>query len=305
MTDHDLATLLRHHVADEPPYDQAADVVLSRGRRAVRRKRSAVALVGVAGLAFAALFAVPQWTGGGSGPDRVIDAAIAEAIDDYDVTTMPRTMDEHARAILETSMPDLGSADFVAFDDQGQKLPERYWPKASGLAVRYGENTTHRLSVTLNHSRGEAEGDPDRYCSEGLIGGWYLECTVESTEDGGVVITTLRAQTLEWPAGSGLQGWRDQFMAVTDDELGSTAPDRLWFSRDVKVIKSETFVTYVSEMVQAGDLTTAQQQLLVPPSDLAAVGLDPALVMPKPPQGENGCPQWTMPTMDVSCTGAG
>lgn len=104
--------------------------------------------------------------------------------------------------------------------------------------------------MTLSHSRGEAEGDPDRYCSEALAGGLYLECTIESTENGAVVITTLGAQTLEWPAGSGMQGWRDQFMAVTEDELGSTAPDRLWFSRDVKVIKSETFVTYVSEMVR-------------------------------------------------------
>lgn len=304
MTDHDLATLLRRHVADEPAYDQAADVVVSQGRRAVRRKRSGAALLGTAAMAFAAVFVVPQFTTGSSGPDRVIDPGIADAIEVYDVATMPRTMDEHARRILETSVPNLRPGDFVAFDSQTQKLPERYWPKASGLTVFYGQGTPHRLSVTLSHSRGEAEGDPDRYCGEGLTAGFYLECTVESTKDGDVVITTLRAQTLEWPAGSGLQNWRDQFMAVPDDELGSTAPDRLWFSRDVKVIKSETFVTYVSETVQAPDLATAQEQLLVPPGDLAAIGLDRALVMPKPPPGDNGCPQWTMPTMDVSCASA-
>ena len=304
MTDHDLATLLRHHVSDEPPYDDAAEAVLRRGRRAVRRTRSALAVVGVAGLALAASFAVPQMMGGGTVTDRVADTAIAEAIDTYDVTTMPRTMDEHARAVLEVSVPDLGPADFVAFDSQAQKLPERYWPKASGLVVRYGEGTAHRFSVTLNHARGEAEGDADRYCNGGLEAGWYLECTVERTEDG-VAITTLGSLKLDRPAGPGLQGWRDQFMAVTGDEIGSVPPTRLWFTRDVKVIKSETFVTYVSELVQAPDLATARQLLLVPPDDLAAIGLDPALVMPEPPPGENGCPQWTMPTMDVSCTGAG
>lgn len=235
MTDHDLATSLRHHVSDEPPYDHAAEVVLSRGRRAVRRTRSAVAVVGVAGLALAASFVAPQLMWGVSGSDRVVDLAIAEAIDAYDVTTMPRTMDEHARAILETSVPDLGPADFVAFDSQTQKLPKRYWPKASGLIVRYGENTTHRLSVTLNHSRGDGEGDADRYCSGGLEAGWYIECTVERTEDGDVAITTLGAEQLDRPTGPGLQGWRDQFMAVTDDELGSIPLDRVWFSRDVKV----------------------------------------------------------------------
>ena len=42
----------------------------------------------------------------------------------------------------------------------------------------------------------------------------------------------------------------------------------------------------------------------MPPGDLAAIGLDQALVMPEPPPGDHGCPQWTMPTMDVSCAGA-
>lgn len=305
MTDHELSTLLRRHVEEEPPYGQGADVVVSGGRRAVRRNRSVVGLLAMTGFVLAASFVVPQLTSRGSGDDRIVDPAIAKAIDAYNVTTMPRTMDDHARTIFETFVPDLGPADFVAFDDQSQKLPERYWPKASGLTVLFGENTSHRLSVTLNHSRGDAEGDPDRYCSDGLDGGFYIECTVERTGDGDVAITTLRVQTLEWPAGPGLQGWRDQFMAVTTDQLASTSPERLWFSRDVKVIKSETFVTYTSELVQAPDLATARELLLVPPRELATIGLDPALVMPEPPRGNNGCPQWTMPTMNVSCSGAG
>ena len=303
MTDHDLATLLRHHVSDEPPFDSGVEVVLGSGRRRVRRSRSAVALVAVAGVALAAAVGVPRVLGDDGATDRAVDGAIADAIDTYDVTTMPRTMDEHARTILETSVPDLGPARFVAFDDQRQKLPERYGPKASGLVVSYGDETPHRVTVTLSHARGEAEGDADRYCSGGLEGGFYLECTVERTPDGDVAITTLGAQKLEWPAGKGLQNWSDQFMAVTADEIASAPTDRLWFVRTVKVIKSETFVTYVSELAQAPDLVTGRELLAVPPGDLAAIGLDPALVMPKPPPGENGCPQWTMPTMDVSCSG--
>lgn len=304
MTDHDLATLLRHHVSDEPPFDSGVEVVLGSGRRHVRRSRSAVAVLAVAGVALAAAVGVPSLLGDdGAARDRAVDTAVADAIASYDVTTMPRNMDEHARAILGPSVPDLGPARFIAFDSQGQKLPERYWPKASGLVTSYGDDTSHRVSITLSHSRSEAEGDADRYCSGGLDGGYYLECTVERTPDGDVAITTLAAQKIEWPAGRGLQNWRDGFMAVTADELASTPPDRLWFARTVKVVKSETFVTYVSELAQAPDLATARDRLVVPPEDLAAVGLDPALVMPEPPPGENGCPQWTMPTMDVSCSG--
>lgn len=305
MTDHDLATLLRRHVADEPPFDAPAAVVLGRGRRTVRRTRAAIAVAGAAGLALAVALVVPPLTGGETAPDRVVDPAIAEAVDAYDVTTMPRTMDERARAILETSVPDLGPAGFVAFDSQAQKLPERYWPKAGGLTVRYGDGTPHRFSVTLNHARGEAEGAADRYCSAGLEGGWFIECGVERDTGGATAISTLGAVRLDRPAGPGLQEWRDQFMAVAEDELASVPPDQLWFSRDVKVVKSETFVTYVSEMVQAPDLASARERFLVPVDDLVAIGLDPALVMPTPPPGENGCPQWTMPTMDVSCSSTG
>jgi hypothetical protein len=302
MTDHDLATMIREHVAGEPAYEHTTADVLTRGRRRMRRTRLAVTAAGVAVIAIAGAISVPRVLGDETGPDRVIDPAIASAIDTYDVTRMPQTMDDHARSILAASVPDLGPADFVAFDDQHQELPEHYWEMASGLVTRYGVDSQHRVNITLSHSRSEAEGDPDRYCSGGLEAGYYLECTVERTDTGDIVITKLGAMR-PMQGGSGLQAWSDDFMAVTADELGSTNPERLWFSQDVKVIKSETFVTYVSEVVQAPDLATARERLVVPPADLATIGLDPALVMPEPPPGENGCPQWTMPTMDVSCSG--
>ena len=301
MTDHDLATLLRDHVSDEPPYHQTTAAVLSRGRRRVRRTRLAAVASGVAALALGAGAIAPQVLGGGTDDDRAVDEAIAEAVRTYDVTTMPRTMDEHARSVLAASVPDLGPADFVAFDSQYQELPERYWEMASGLTLRYGPDSPHRISVTLQHARSYAEGDADRYCIEGLEGGYYLECAVDRTDDGDVVVTTLTAMR-PMPGSSGRQGWNDQFMVVTDGELGSVRSDQLWFSQEVKVIKSETFVTFVSELVQAPDAATARERLVVPTDDLATIGLDPALAMPKPPPGENGCPQWTMPTMNVSCS---
>lgn len=302
MTEHDLATLIRDHVADGPPYAHGSAEILAGGRRKVRRTRVAVACTGIAVLAVGAALGLPPLLGDQAGPERFIDPAIAASIEAYDVTTMPRTMDDHARSILVGSVPDLGPADFVAFDDQRQELPEHYWEMASGLVTRYGVDSPHRITVTVNHSRGSAEGDPERYCAEGLEAGYDLECAVERTETGEVVITKLMAMR-PMRGASGLQAWTDDFMAVTADDLDTVRPDRLWFSQQVKVVKSETFVTYVSEVVQAPDLATARERLVVPADDLATIGLDPALVMPSPPPGENGCPQWTMPTMEVGCTG--
>ena len=306
MTEHDLATMLRHHVADDPPFDDhAANAVLSRGRRNVRRTRLTIAAGGLAACVLATAVGAPYLTRSDTGPDRLTDPAVAKAIAAYDVTKMPATMDERARTVLKSSVPDLGEADFVAFDSQYQQLPEEYWDKASGLVVRYGLGTPHQVSVTVQHARGLAEGDANGFCDQVVAAGWYMECNVSTSADGDVAITTLGAESLRQPRGRGLQRWSDQFSAVTPEDLGSVPSDRLWFSRDVKVIKSDTFVTYVSEKVQAPDLATARDKLLVPVDDLESIGLDPALVMPKPPPGENGCPQWTMPTMEVSCTGAG
>ena len=306
MTDHDLATLVRHHAScDEPPFHHTDADVVVRGRRVVRRRRGLAGLAGVAALVLAAV-ALPQLGSDGPGEQRVVDPAIAQALDAYDVRQMPRIIDDHARSVLGASVPDLGPARFVAFDAQGQELPPRYWDKASGLFTGYGSDSEHRISVSLSHARSAAEGDPDAYCGDGLADGSYLECSVTRTPDGDVAITTLRALR-EMRDGIGRQAWSDDFKLVTDDQIATTGPERLWFSNTVKVIKSETFVTYTSEVVRAPDVATARTRLLVPPGDLATVGLDPALVMPMPPPGDNGCPTWTMSTPEtgeISCTDA-
>ncbi len=304
MTEHDLTTLVRDHVAsDEPPFRHTDADVLTHGRRVVRRRRG---LAGLAGLAALTLAAVALPTPGSDAPDheRVVDPAISRSLDAYDAAQMPHIIDAHARTILSTSVPDLGPARFVASDAQGQKLPARFWSRASALFTGYGTDSEHRISIDLSHSRSAAEGDPETYCGDGLAAGDYFECTVDRTVDGDVVVTTLAAMR---PMGGapGRQAWLDDFQAVTADEISGTDPDRLWFSHTVKVIKSETFVTYTSEVVRAPDLTTARERLVVPAGDLARVGLDPALVMPVPPRGDNGCPTWTMPTAEmgeISCT---
>eukprot|EP01032_Pedospumella_encystans_P031164 gene31164-35178_t len=176
---------------------------------------------------------------------------------------MPRILEEESRAVLERSVDDLGPATFEAGDNQGAPLPEKWWDRASGMSVSYGGDSEHRFAVDLAHARGEAEGDVRTYCEDGLADGSYLECGVDVRDDGAVVITNLWA--LRPFQGGG-------FMVVTADELATVAPDRLWFEHRVKVIKSETFVTYVSETLKAPSLDAAQAAFEVPVADLAELG---------------------------------
>ena len=91
---------------------------------------------------------------------------------------------------------------------------------------------------------------------------------------------------------------------VRRDRLDDVPLDQLTFERSIKVIKSETLITYVSERVAATDRDPASAAFSTPVGDLVEIGTDPELVMPVPPTGENGCPAWSMPMDDatVSCS---
>jgi hypothetical protein len=287
MTHDDLATLLRDDLSRTEPLglpDVAVPVTAGRSR--VRRRRALSATLGAAALVVAAAVAVPV-LGDGDGGDRVLDPA-EQALADYDPQQMPVTLEQRAREVLGRSVPDLGEAEFRAGDGQGDALPPELYDKASGMSVRFGD-LEHSWSVSLDHARSEAEGDPERYCRSGLREGYYLECTVETDDQGNVVFRKLEAMR---PM-SGTVNGEAAYMGVTADQLGSVNPDRLYFSRSVKVIKSETLVTYVQEHVRAPGLEEATALLLVPVDDLVELGADPALVIPEPPTDDSGCGPWT------------
>ncbi|QWF20260.1 hypothetical protein KM427_14800 [Nocardioides sp. LMS-CY] len=295
MTQHELSTLLREHVARDEPPAPLPGPTLQAGRRRLRTRRvtewaAALAVLAVAG---ASLVTWTQLDDGGRAA-TAMDPASAQALEDYDALRMPALMDEQVRGVLERTAPELGESRFAAYDDQRRDLPERYWSKASALEVSYGPDE-HRYSVSISHARSEAEGDPEAYCRDGLDGGYYLECTVSRTDDGDVVISMLEATRPMW-------GGRSH-MVVQRKDLDTVDVDRLWFSRTVKVIKSETLLTYVTERVKATDPDPGSVPFTTPYADLAAIGTDPLLVMPVPPPGDNGCPAWSMPRPrhSVSC----
>jgi hypothetical protein len=217
-----------------------------------------------------------------TGPHRRIDPAGQRALDDYDARQMPALMDQHVRAVLERSVPDLGPGTFRAGDGNGDELPADLYDKASGMSVSYGSRE-HRFSVDLSHAKSEAEGSAQRYCEDGLAEGYYLECTVDTTSDGAVVISKL--EVVRPFSNRPQDGW----MVVARDELHTVDPDELWFVHTEKVIKSESLVTYVQEQVKAPSREAAEAAFQVPTADLVEIGTDPALVIPPPPLADDGC----------------
>jgi hypothetical protein len=299
MTHHDLAELLRDHVSSDEPPAPLPHSALSAGRRRLRTRRLSAAGAALAVFVVAGAVVGPRLTGD-SGPDTAMDPASASALAEYDVHRMPELMDQHVRRVLAASVPDLGPSTFTASDDQLHALPEQYWDKASGLSVSFGPRE-HEYDVTISHARSEAEGDPEAYCADGLDAGYDLECTVSRTDEGAVVISSLAA--VKPMAFNGTTVEPQTWMAVTQDRLDTIPLDKLFFVHTVKVIKSETLLTYVQERVKATDRDPAAAPFTTSYDDLAAIGTDPELVMPVPPPGDNGCPAWSMPIdgQTVSC----
>jgi hypothetical protein len=286
MTYDDLRTLVRDDVTTtEPTHGLDAMVPIQLGRRRMRTRRLAAGVTTAVVMAVGAAVAIPLAIGNGSAsPERGMDPATRKALDDYDPQQMPTLMDDHVRSVLERSVPDLGPVTFRAGDANSDELPSNLYGKASGMSVTYGTQE-HEYSVDLSHAKSEAEGSAHRYCEEMLRAGYALTCTVDTTTAGDVVITELEAKRPTRFLVGGERSW----MAVTADELATVNPDRLWFDHRIKVIKSESLVTYVDESVKAPTREAAEAAFLVPVADLVEIGTDPVLVIPPPPLADDGC----------------
>jgi hypothetical protein len=298
MTKHELSMLVRDHVSsDEPPF-AGPDDVIARGRRRVRGRRFATG--GVAALVAAVAAGGVLLTGPGDrsdGHEVTIDPATQQALEDYDARAMPELLDREARAVFSRHVDGLGPSEFEATDGNFESVPPEHYDKASGMSVAFGGDSEHQLRVDLGHARSEAEGDAQEYCADGLAEGYYLECSVDVVDDA-VLISKL------WALRPFDERDDGSMRALNTEQLAHTDPARLWFERDVKVIKSETFVTYTTERVKAPNQQVAEGLFQVPLADLAELATDPQLVIPHPPAGQNGCPAWMLHPEDTECVAA-
>lgn len=276
MTEHDLSTLVREHVAADEPSFAGPERVLARGRRTVRTRRIAAGVGVAAALAVAGAVVVPRVTGGsdGSGERTAFDPAVQEALDVYDAQAMPRILEDTARSVFSSSVPDLGPGEFEAYDSDGVVLKRADYDRAGGMEVDFG-GSAHSWSVSLLHAGSEAEApDKEAQCAEDLREGFYLACDVTLLPGGDIAVTRVAALYKAGPE----WGWG----VLAPDELDLVPTDILWFERQTEVVKSETFLTRVTERVKAPSLAAAEDAFEVPVADQLDLGADPRLVIPVP-----------------------
>lgn len=292
MTERDLSTLVRDHVtSNEPPFALSPDTAIGGGRRVVRRRRAIAGIACAAIVTTGAVVAAPMLADDRADSGKAIDPATQEALDNYDPQEMAKLLKERTDGVLDSSYPDHPEGKVWVGDGDGVQLPVEHWDKASGMSVSYGAvRADHSFSVNLLHSGAEAEGDANRVCADDLEEGIYLVCEVDTTAGGDVVVTRVGAK--RWAG--------DIWYSVTRDQIDDVNPENLWFDRTVKSVHSETFLTTARENVKAADLETAESLFQVPVSDLIDLATDPALVVPPPPMGDNGCP-WMLHPEDKTC----
>jgi hypothetical protein len=272
MTEHDLSTLVRDHVSsDEPPF-AGPDGVIARGRRTVRTRRLAAGVGVAAVLAVAGTVMMPRLgDSGADGAPNGIDAAVQKALDSYDAEAMPAIIEDSARDVLSRSVSDLGPADFYAGGNDDSQLEPGDYDQAVGMSVSFGGQSDHRWSVEAFHTGENDASDHQESCDEDLRLGSYLECTVRVRDDGAIVINRVTALQETHP------GW----IVVTRSDLTTVDPDLLWFEHESEVLKGETYVGRVREVVRAPSLAAAEAELLTPWGDLDELAADPQLVIPR------------------------
>ena len=186
MSHDDLATLLREEVgASEPSHGLDAMVPVRLGRRRLRTRRLASAAAAAVVAAVGAAVAVPLMSGHDDAR-RALDTAEHDT-DHFDAEAMPALLDQHARAVLERSVPDLGPVSFSAWSGSNDgQLPAGRYDEAVEMSVSYGDRD-HAWDVTVIHSKGDAEGSLQNDCRTTLRTGDYLDCDVTTTAAGDVV----------------------------------------------------------------------------------------------------------------------
>lgn len=298
MTDQDLRSMLSEHVAEtEPPFTLQPGEALTRGHRLRTRRRIGVASVGlVAAVTLGvAAAAVPTWLRPPADPGYEIAPATQSALEAYDASAMPALMDDRIRATVGDRLT-MGDPAFEASSDSDSSLPEKLWGKASSMTTTYTWAGERQLRVWIGHGKSYTEGGA---CQEptGTPTAFEVTCEAMTLPDGTVAETTVGAVYPDPIPGAG--GW----MALTPRNLetgelpkwtiqmlpGASRKidwNKVYFSRSVKAVHSETFLGVASEAVQARSYDEALSRFALPVEVLTKIATDPVLVIPEPVRDE-------------------
>jgi hypothetical protein len=264
MTERDLSTLLREHLADEPPTRLSAADAIGTGRRQTARLRL---LAGSAGVLVVAAVATVGGTGAIGGRD---DTPVAQEPPAAAAPSAPldEVMETLASDALTPFVGALGAPRWSVNDVVGTPVAVDD-AAAQAFLLDYRPAGTPQVNLTVG---GFAEVDREHYpfedtCSVGLGRGTLAECTQTTLEDGSLLTVSV---------GPISQIGGDAPRLLTLDDVEGRDPGTFAWARVVSVDSADEISTRASEYVRGADVATADWQ--VPVEVLQDLALDPSLL---------------------------
>ncbi|MDF1603315.1 hypothetical protein [Nocardioides sp. YIM 152315] len=262
MTEHDLSTMLRDHLADEPPLRQSGADVIRTARRESRRRRALEAGAGV--LAVAALAA----TGLGVG-EQLRGEDSSTPVAQEATPPLARTMERSASAAFTPYVGPLGDPTWTVKSLLGDTVDPGD-PAAQHYLLSYRPSGGPSVQVNLTVG-GYAPADFDTYdfassCDHQLAQGLAATCEMSALDDGSLLMTTVAPRAR---IGS------DAPRMLTLDEAASRPPGSVLWVRVVGLSTRDGIAVDASEYVRAADADSADWQ--VPLDVLEGLALDQTL----------------------------
>lgn len=264
MTERDLSTLLRDHLADEPPTRLGAADAIGTGRRQTARLR---VLAGGAGILAVATVAV---LGASGALDRGDDTPVAQEAPAPVLRTGPldEVMEAVATDALTPYVGALGAPRWSVNDLDGRPVAVGD-PTAQFYLLDYRPADTPQVNLTVG---GFAEVDRENYpfegtCTSGLARGTLAACTQTTLDDGSLL-------TISTGPISRIGGDAPRLLTVA--EVEGRDPSTFAWARVVSVDSVDEISTRASEYVRGADVDTVHWQ--VPVDVLQELALDPSLL---------------------------
>ena len=263
MSEHDLSTILREHLTDEPPVGVTSGDAIRTGRRQGHRR---LALVGGATAAVLAVaVAVLPGLVDGDQPGQARDAASAPP----EGVAIPGALESLAATKVEPYVGALGAPTWDVVDVEGQAVDPA---DAEAQFFELGYEPVGSAMVQL-HVAGYAPEEFDLYsfdttCEHNTQDGFSVSCVQETLADGSTIISSVAPYT-------DVTNTTKRLVKVTK---ARKHPENVLWARSFSISTRDGVTAGISEFVRAESPETAAW--LVPAEVLREIATDADLLDP-------------------------
>ncbi len=258
MSEHELSTMLRDHLSDEPLVSVTAAAAIRTGRRQ-SRVRAAVA----GGAAVVALGVATATV-----PGLAADDGRTTAHESPGVTGEPSgTYTDRLQTVTQDELGqylELGTADLWVTDVDSEEVPADS-PDVQGVFATYDLGDT----VVVVIASGFAPEEFSKFQVECNPEGWQVSCEPGSLPDGSMLTTEVDTFQQAGPAGA---------MRSRSPGWVANHPDDSFFGRAVHLAAPSGLDVYVAEYVKAASLDDVQWQ--IPAAALQGLATDGTVLDP-------------------------